>query len=73
MEYKKGHRIITQGETGDAFYILVSGRCDCSVDLPSGDSKVVMQLKVGTTPTYMYVCMYMRITFQSSDSFVYIQ
>lgn len=49
VEYKKGQRIITQGETGDAFYILVSGRCDCTVDLPSGDSKLVMQLKVRVT------------------------
>jgi len=32
-EYQAGQRIITQGETGDAFYLLVSGRCDCTVNL----------------------------------------
>jgi hypothetical protein len=33
-EYKRGDYIIRQGEMGDAFYIIVGGRCDCIVDIP---------------------------------------
>ena len=44
--YNKDDNIITQGEEGTAFYIIVSGNCDCSINQPNNEpAKVVMHLK----------------------------
>lgn len=37
--------IITQGEQGENFYLIVSGNCDCTINLPEGGQKTVLQLK----------------------------
>ena len=41
-EYPAGSRIISQGEVGDAFYLIVSGRCDCSINMPPGGGDDLM-------------------------------
>jgi cAMP-dependent protein kinase regulator len=43
--FLQGEHIITQGEEGTSFYIIVSGTCDCSINQVEGPPKIVMQLK----------------------------
>jgi len=40
VEYEKGEVIIEEGGPGDAFYIVVSGRCEAYTELKSGRNRV---------------------------------
>lgn len=46
-EFPQGTNIISQGEQGENFYIIVSGTCECSINSKEPDEppKVVMKLK----------------------------
>lgn len=41
--FAKGDYIIRQGDMGDTFYLLMSGKCDCTINQPDGSEKVVFQ------------------------------
>jgi serine/threonine-protein kinase len=44
--FEAGEQILREGETGDAAYIIVSGRCDVTRDTPGG-AEVVKTISVG--------------------------
>ena len=46
VTYEQGSYIIRQGEIGDTFYVIVHGRCDCTINsADGGPEQVVLKLK----------------------------
>lgn len=46
--YRQGERIVRQGDSGDAMYIITRGLADVILDLPGGRSKRLSSLTAGT-------------------------
>jgi CRP-like cAMP-binding protein/serine/threonine protein phosphatase PrpC len=46
--FAKGDYIIRQGDMGDTFYLLISGKCDCTINQPDGSEKIVFQGNLST-------------------------
>ena len=48
--FKKGHEIITEGNFGDEFFILIDGAVSISKKTPDGDAYKVVILKADSNP-----------------------
>lgn len=46
---ERGERLFSQGDPGDALYVLVSGRLQARIELPNGSSRTVGEIVPGET------------------------